>query len=454
MLARAREAGGGSPERGSRALRDLFFNLYYWVASIFYTLWAALSALRPGRKSVRRVVKRYVNAMVWGMDAIAGIRIEVRGRENLPQGAYILAPKHASWGDGFSIYAQMDDVAFVTGDHLERFPLFKTVLKKLGAIVVDSCGGPEARAALTRSAADAHREGRKILIYPEGNLAPVGVKYRYRTGVYHMARDFGMPVVPVASSLGLYWPQEAWGKTPGTAVLEFLPPLSPDLDRETFMRQLEAAVEDRTAELIAEATGRPVTPARREVPPAELARRSKEKVGPFTHRLATEADLPALRILMDEAIGELQKGFLTPEQITASRAIMGLDTQLIEDGTYFLVLAETGEIAGSGGWSRRNTLYGGDHTAGRNAALLDPETEAARVRAMYTNPRFARRGVGRMILGLCEAAARDEGFRRVELAGTLSGQPLYRACGYEVIEEILDDRGGVPVPLARMGKAL
>lgn len=174
---------------------------------------------------------------------------------------------------------------------------------------------------------------------------------------------------------------------------------------------------------------------------------------PLTHRLATREDLPALTALMDQAIGELQKGFLTPEQITASRAIMGLDTQLIDDGTYFLV-EEDGALAGCGGWSRRNTLYGGDHTAGRNAALLDPATEAARVRAMYTSPDFARRGVGRLILSLCEAAAAAEGFRRVELAGTLSGQPLYRACGYEVIEAFEDDRGGAPVPLSRMGKAI
>ena len=183
-------------------MRSLAFNLAFGLISVFHTLWAALAALTPGRGRVRAVVHRYVRRMVWAMDVFAGIRIEVRGRERLPTGAFILAPKHASYGDGFSIYAQFDDLAFVTGDHLERFPLFKTVLKKLGAIVVDSCGGPEARRALTRSAAEAHAEGRKILIYPEGALAPVGEYFRYRTGVFHMARDFDVPVVPVASSLG------------------------------------------------------------------------------------------------------------------------------------------------------------------------------------------------------------------------------------------------------------
>ncbi|MGA0604588.1 GNAT family N-acetyltransferase [Phenylobacterium sp. VNQ135] len=174
---------------------------------------------------------------------------------------------------------------------------------------------------------------------------------------------------------------------------------------------------------------------------------------PLTHRVAQAADIPTLEAVMDAAIGELQRGFLTPEQIASSRMIMGLDRQLIADGTYFVV-EEDGQVAGCGGWSRRATLYGGDHTPGRDAALLDPATEAARVRAMYTSPAFARRGVGRLILRLCEDAARAEGFTRLELMATLSGQPLYAAAGFEPVEQISDDRGGVAVPLVRMRKAI
>jgi len=173
----------------------------------------------------------------------------------------------------------------------------------------------------------------------------------------------------------------------------------------------------------------------------------------FTHRLATEADLAQLRALMADSIGQLQKGFLTEAQIEASRQLMGLDTQLIADRTYFIV-HEGSVLAGCGGWSRRATLYGGDHTGNRNARLLDPATEPARIRAMYTAPSHARRGVGRLILRLCEAAAAAENFTSVELGGTLSGEPLYAACGYHVIEPILETVGGVTVPLIRMGKAL
>jgi GNAT superfamily N-acetyltransferase len=170
-------------------------------------------------------------------------------------------------------------------------------------------------------------------------------------------------------------------------------------------------------------------------------------------RIATVDDVPMLRVLMDRAIRELQAAYLTPDQVSASFAVMGIDTQLIADGTYFVVMASE-RIAGCGGWSRRATLYGGDHSPGRDAALLDPATDAARVRAMYTHPDFARRGVGRLILSLCEAAAGSEGFSRLELMATLSGRPLYESYGFTAIEEIIDDRGGEPVPLVRMGKAI
>lgn len=175
--------------------------------------------------------------------------------------------------------------------------------------------------------------------------------------------------------------------------------------------------------------------------------------GTLTHRLATEEDLPALRTLMAAAIDRLQSAYLDPAQVAASRAVMGLDTQLIADRTYFVVEA-AGAIAGCGGWSRRATLYGGDHSGGREPRLLDPATEAARVRAMYTHPDFTRRGVGRRILAVCEVAAREEGFRRVELMATLAGEPLYRACGYGEVERIVDASGGAGVPLIRMDKPL
>lgn len=173
----------------------------------------------------------------------------------------------------------------------------------------------------------------------------------------------------------------------------------------------------------------------------------------LTSRVATRADLPVLGPLVEAAIDELQKGFLDEAQIRASHAIMGIDTQLIDDGTYFVVEAE-GRIVGCGGWSRRATLYGADHSAGRDAALLDPARSPAKVRAMYTAPGFTRRGVGRLILARCEEAAAAEGFASVELMSTLAGRPLYESAGFEATEVLEDTAGGVAIPLVRMRKKI
>jgi GNAT superfamily N-acetyltransferase len=173
----------------------------------------------------------------------------------------------------------------------------------------------------------------------------------------------------------------------------------------------------------------------------------------LTHRLATHEDVPALEPLIGAAIDELQRPYLDAAQIASSHAIMGIDTQLIDDGTYFVIELD-GALAGCGGWSRRATLYGADHSAGRDTALLDPATNPAKVRAMYTHPSFTRRGVGRLILQLCESAARAEGFTRLELMSTLAGRPLYDAAGFKVHGHVDDPAGGTPVPLMTMTKML
>lgn len=177
-------------------------------------------------------------------------------------------------------------------------------------------------------------------------------------------------------------------------------------------------------------------------------------MAPFTTRWASESDLETLREIMARAIAELQEGFLTPDQIAASSAVMGLDSQLVRDGTY-LVVEDNGVTVGCGGWSRRATLYGGDHGIPlRDSALLDPARDPARIRAMYTHPDHARRGIGRLILETCERAAAAEGFRALELMSTMSGRPLYEACGYVAVEPHVDIVDGVEVPLVRMRKDL
>ena len=174
----------------------------------------------------------------------------------------------------------------------------------------------------------------------------------------------------------------------------------------------------------------------------------------FTHRLAQIHDLEALHALMRRAIEGLQHDFLTAEQVRASHKVMGLDTQLVLDQTYFIV-EKAGQIAGCGGWSWRATLFGGDDSVvTREPATLDPAVDAARIRAMYTDPAFTRQGVGSLVMDLCEGAARARGFRRAEMMATMAGVPLYEARGYTTIEPHTAVVDGVAVPLVRMGKSI
>jgi len=253
-------------------MRSFAFAVAYWVMSVFYAIACAFAALFPGRGPLSWTLRLYTRRMLWAMHWLAGIKVDVAGKDRLPAGAFIIAAKHHSWGDGFVMFAHVTNLAFVAGDHLERIPLLRGVLRKFGAIMVDNCGGPEARRALAEKAAAAHADGRRILIYPEGNLAKAGEHFRYRTGVFHMYRDFDLPVVPVATNLGLFWPQQDFIKHPGRATVEFLDPIEPGLDRGEFMARLESAVEARTQELIAQATGEPVRPSILVPAPDEIAR--------------------------------------------------------------------------------------------------------------------------------------------------------------------------------------
>ena len=156
----------------------------------------------------------------------------------------------------------------------------------------------------------------------------------------------------------------------------------------------------------------------------------------FSHRVAGPADVPAIVALMHAAIEQNMRAFLSPAEIEAARESMGVDQTLIEDGTYFLVetcVAGATVLVGCGGWGKRRTLYGGDHTAQRDDSFSDPAREPARIRAMYTHPDWVRNGIGSLLLELGEAAARAAGFTTIELGSTGPGEPLYLARGYREI---------------------
>src|SRR5512147_368920 len=161
-------------------------------------------------------------------------------------------------------------------------------------------------------------------------------------------------------------------------------------------------------------------------------------------RRATESDVPALKELIALSARVLSRGSYSAEETeSAIRFVFGPDSRLIADGTYF-VAEEDGRLAGCGGWSRRRTLFGGDQMKAAEDPLLDPATDAARIRAFFVHPDFARRGVGSRILEACVEAARAAGFRRLELAATLPGVPLYAARGFRERERL-----EVPMPDGR-----
>ncbi len=172
-------------------------------------------------------------------------------------------------------------------------------------------------------------------------------------------------------------------------------------------------------------------------------------------RSATDGDLPSLHALIPLAVRRLSADHYTPEQIESGvRHAFGVDTQLIADGTYFVAEAER-TVVGCGGWSWRRKIYGGDQVTGEQHPPLDPATDAARIRAFFVHPDWARRGIGSAILRKCVRSAEAAGFRRLELLGTLPGEPLYRAFGFEVLEYVnhtLPD--GVVVRWVRMARGL
>ena len=177
-------------------------------------------------------------------------------------------------------------------------------------------------------------------------------------------------------------------------------------------------------------------------------------------RPARAADVPSLRKLIDASVRGLQAGDYSPSQIEGALAsVYGVDSQLIADGTYFVAEAtEPGAspvIVGCGGWSKRKTLYGGDQYAAREDSLLYPARDAAKIRAFFVDPRWARRGVGSMILGSCEQAAEAAGFSRLEMGATLSGVPFYRAKGYSEIEnQVVSLSNGETLAIVRMTKRI
>jgi GNAT superfamily N-acetyltransferase len=174
----------------------------------------------------------------------------------------------------------------------------------------------------------------------------------------------------------------------------------------------------------------------------------------FEIRSAIPADRETIQQLIAISARELSRGYYSEEQVSAAlKSVYGVDSMLIEDGTYFVAEADD-IIIGCGGWSKRKTLFGGDQFSNRDAGSLDPHFEAAKIRTFFIHPNFARQGIGRAILDRCEAEAARKGFISLELMSALPGVEFYRACGYVATDPIFYDAGSVPLKFVPMKKVL
>lgn len=254
-------------------IRSLAFNLYFYVGTLIAAILGILLVPIPTPVLLRGLLHYWARSVVWGMRWIGGMKVEVRGRQNLPKrGPVLLANKHHSECDGILLAAEIPGIAFVAMQELFRYPLIGAILYRLQMIRVDTCGGGKERENLAQFAKRACDSGRHIAIYPEGHLMAPGERERYRSGIFYLYRDLNLPVTPVATSVGLLWNRRDWWKKPGRAAIEFLPAIETGLDKAAFMRRLEDTIETASDRLIAECSGRPYTPS-------QLVLRSQGQLG-------------------------------------------------------------------------------------------------------------------------------------------------------------------------------
>src|SRR5229473_3777874 len=234
-------------------IRSLAFNLFFYVFTLLAAVVGVILVPIPTPVILRGLLHYWARAIVWGARWIGGMKVDIRGRDNLPAaGPALLANKHQSESDGIFLAANIPGIAFVAMQELFRLPVIGAILYRLQMIRVDACGGGKERDNLAQFAKRAYDSGRHIAIYPEGHLMQPGERERYRSGIYYLSRDLALPVTPVANSVGLLWNRRDWRKHAGRAAIEFLPPIETGLDKRPFMQRLEHTVETASDHLIAE----------------------------------------------------------------------------------------------------------------------------------------------------------------------------------------------------------
>jgi 1-acyl-sn-glycerol-3-phosphate acyltransferase len=232
-------------------LRSVVFNALFYINLVVHILVALPTFLLP-RRGILAVAKSWGRTSNVLLRAVCGTRIELRGLEKIPHGALIVAAKHQSAWETFTLVTLLDDPTFILKRELMWIPFFGWYLYKAGMIPVDRGARGQALASMTAGARKAIAEGRQIIIFPEGTRRAAGAEPAYKHGVTHLYAETGAVCVPVALNSGLFWQRRGFLRYPGTIVLEVLDPIPPGLDRPAFAARLQGDIETATARLIAE----------------------------------------------------------------------------------------------------------------------------------------------------------------------------------------------------------
>jgi 1-acyl-sn-glycerol-3-phosphate acyltransferase len=239
-------------------VRSVAFNVAFYLTTAFFLIFTLPLYLILPQWFAVGVVRSWAATETWLLRVIAGTRMEVRGRENLPRGAAIIATKHQSAFETFALVPLLRFPTIVMKQSIRWYPIFGVYTIKSGMIHVDRSGKTTALRGLVDRARTEAAKGREIIIFPEGTRRPPGSPPEYQTGIALLYKSLGVPVVPVALNAGLYWPRQSFFRYPGTIVVEFLPPIPPGLDSRAFLTALETGLETASSRLILETVeGRP-----------------------------------------------------------------------------------------------------------------------------------------------------------------------------------------------------
>ncbi len=236
-------------------LRSALFVVFIWVWTVGLSVLYLPLLLAP-RRAMRPAVRFWLAGVLGGLRRISGLDFELRGRENLPTGPFLVASKHQSVIETFIFHLLLNDPAYILKRELLWIPFFGWYLGKTGVIAIDRSAGTKALKAMVKGAEESVAAGRPVVIFPEGTRAAPGAKLPYHSGVAMLYGALKLPVIPIALNSGLFWRRRGFLKKPGTITIEALPAITPGMDRKAFMIELESRVETATDRLVAEARQR------------------------------------------------------------------------------------------------------------------------------------------------------------------------------------------------------